>query len=91
MRRHFAAAALLTMFGATPGMAEEYPWCVHEPGMASYICRYTSFEQCHATAMGIGDCMKNPAFTNSQVPNSQAPATSPPPVTGNGDRRKRTN
>jgi hypothetical protein len=89
MRRLFIASALLTLLGATPGMAEEFPWCVLNPGNVSPECRYVSYEQCRATSAGIGACSRNPGFTESQTPSSPAPAaqnTAPPP-TG----RKRAN
>jgi hypothetical protein len=87
MRRLFAASALIMVFGATPGVAEEYPWCVLEPGHMSMECRFTSYDQCHATAMGIGDCWKNPAYKETPAPIVQS--APPPPVTSNNDRRKR--
>jgi hypothetical protein len=88
MRRLFMASALLAMSGATPGMAENYSWCVLNPGNVSPECRFTSYEQCRATAGGIGGCSRNPGYTESQVPPA---STNPPPVTGSGDRRKRAN
>ena len=90
MRTLLMTSALLTVFGATPGIAEEYyPWCVIEPGHGSYECRFTSYEQCQATSAGLGVCNRNP----SQAPASGAPASqnSPPPVAGNANGRKRTN
>jgi hypothetical protein len=96
MRRLFAASALLTMLGATPGMAESYAWCVLNPGNVSPECRFTSYEQCRATAAGIGDCSRNPGYIESQVPAVDTRQVSPapnslPPVTGNANGRKRTN
>jgi hypothetical protein len=94
MRTLFLASAVLTVLGASPGMAEEiYPWCVLEPSHSSYECRFTSYEQCRATAMGLGVCNRNPALSQNQVPASQvAPVqNSPAPVTPNPNGRKRTN
>jgi len=86
MRRLLAASALLMVFGATPGKAEDYPWCVGEINQASLQCRFISFEQCQGTAMGMGECYRNPFYHNSQAPST---ANSPPPVVDNGVRKKR--
>jgi Protein of unknown function (DUF3551) len=85
MRRLLAASALLMLFSATPGMAEDYPWCVGEPNQGSLQCRFSSFEQCQGTAMGMGECYRNPKFTNSQTPST---GNSTPPVTVNNSRKK---
>jgi hypothetical protein len=85
MRRLLAASALLMLFSATPGMAEDYPWCVGEPNQASLQCRFTTFEACQGTAMGMGECYRNPKFTNSQTPNI---GNSPAPATVGNSRKK---
>jgi hypothetical protein len=92
MRRLFIASALLTVFSATPGMAEDYPWCIVEPGHGlSPECSFTSLEQCRGSSAGAGggaNCSKNPFYKESQAPSIQN--TPPPaPVTANSDHRKR--
>jgi hypothetical protein len=92
MRRLFIASALLTMLSATPGMAEDYPWCVIEPAHGpSPECSFTSLEQCRGSSAGAGggaNCSKNPFYKEPPAPVVQ---NSPPPVpvTSNTKPKKR--
>jgi uncharacterized protein DUF3551 len=64
MRRLLAASALLlSMSAATPSLAGGYPWCIGIPKTGDVRqCRFTSWEQCQATANGLGvGCYPNPA------------------------------
>jgi Protein of unknown function (DUF3551) len=91
MRRLFMASALLTVLGATPGMAEDYPWCAVEAGHGpSPVCSFTSLEQCRAAYQGAGggDCSRNPFFKPSPSPVTQS-SPPPAPVTATTERRKR--
>jgi hypothetical protein len=91
MRRLLAASALLTVLGATPGSAEDYPWCIMEPGHGpSLECNFTSLEQCRASSVGAGNanCSRNPAY---KEPPALSVQSSPPPVpvTSNTKPKKR--
>ena len=54
----FGAAALCEI---APGAAQarEYPWCVTSSD-GLFDCSYVTYEQCQATASGIGGCVQNP-------------------------------
>jgi hypothetical protein len=91
MRRLFIASALLTVLGATPGMAEDYPWCVMEAAHGpSPECNFTTLQQCQASSAGAGlaSCSRNPAFKESPAPVVQS-SPPPAPVTATSERRKR--
>jgi hypothetical protein len=80
MRRLFMASALLMVLSATPGVAEDYPWCVIEPAHGpSPECNFTSLEQCRGSSAGAGggaNCSRNP-FYKEPAPVVQS---SPPPA-----------
>lgn len=65
--------ALGTGFAARPAFAQTYapgyPVCLHVYGRVAYIeCRYTSIEQCKATASGrAAVCEINPYLANGGV------------------------
>jgi hypothetical protein len=71
-----AEAAILA--GVTKSRAEViYPWCVQYgssfTGINSTDCSFNSFEQCMATARGLGAfCVQNPAYP-SPTPKSRRP------------------
>lgn len=44
--------------------AQEYPWCVGG-GDGLVDCSYSTYEQCQATASGIGGCFQNPRALRS--------------------------
>jgi hypothetical protein len=89
------ASALLTVLGATPGMAEDYPWCVIEPAHGpSPTCSFATLQQCQASSAGAGvaNCLRNPAFKESPAPAIQnSPAPMPMTVTGEHKKRKPKN
>jgi Protein of unknown function (DUF3551) len=95
MRRILAASILLlATSAATPGMARPYPWCIGMPNEGGALqCRFTSFEQCQATAIGLGECYENPVILFARQ--SLGTGNSPPPDTGwrqdgsNNGHRKR--
>ena len=62
MRYVLAAAAVVAVMGATPGMARDYPWCERTSANGfNPSCSFTSYRQCMATVSGQrGDCMQNP-------------------------------
>ena len=62
MRTVLAAAALLTMLGASPSMARDYPYCERSTSTGfNPSCTFTSYAQCMATVSGQrGDCIVNP-------------------------------
>lgn len=68
-----AILALATGFAARTAFAQTYapgyPVCLHVYGRVAYIeCRYTSIEQCKATASGrAADCEINPYAANGGV------------------------
>lgn len=57
----------LLVLALAPGMillgsaaqAREYPWCVTSSD-GLFDCSYVTYEQCQATASGIGGCVQNP-------------------------------
>ena len=54
----FGIAALCDVM---PGAAQarDYPWCVTSSD-GLFDCSYVTYEQCQATASGIGGCVQNP-------------------------------
>jgi uncharacterized protein DUF3551 len=60
----------------TPTKAQNYPWCaLYDSGSdgGGTNCGFTSFEQCMATARGLGsNCQLNPQY---QPPPGPHPAT----------------
>jgi hypothetical protein len=87
-----ASALLMVMSAATPSMADDYPWCVGEPNQASLECRFTSFAQCQGTAMGMGECYRNPAPVVNPASVGQADIgvkNDPAPDMGTAARQKR--
>jgi len=64
MRWSLLAAAAITLMGATPSLAREYPWCsrINAYGMTDTPqCDFSTYEQCRATVSGQGgDCVQNP-------------------------------
>jgi hypothetical protein len=64
----FAALAALTLASALQGPAPAaaapiYAWCMQPSGRWGPDCYYTTAEQCRATALGVGFCYQNPAYT----------------------------
>jgi hypothetical protein len=62
MRLTFLTAlCMMMLYDGFPGAAraQEYPWCV---GTADdrVDCSFSTYEQCKATASGIGSCFQNP-------------------------------
>jgi hypothetical protein len=61
-----SVVALTTAFGTVPAQAVgvRYPFCIQGnryPGLSN--CAYESYQQCQATASGIGqDCIANPYY-----------------------------
>jgi hypothetical protein len=53
-----AAAALL----GTPAEARTFPWCVQHSRGGGRNCGFVSFDQCMATARGLGFCVRNPRY-----------------------------
>jgi len=73
------ALAILTFFAvltAAPAMAQTYggnhPVCLQlylRDGARNIECRYSSMEQCQATASGLSAmCMMNPYYSNAREP-----------------------
>ena len=69
-------AAAVTL--ATPGHAQNYPWCAMYSGGAAgggTNCGFVSYERCMATASGLGSfCYRNTQFV-------------PPPIRSGGINR----
>lgn len=61
-----ATAGLLSVFGAVPAAAQNYPWCAQYMGGNGggvTNCGFVSYEQCMATARGNGAyCEQNPEY-----------------------------
>jgi hypothetical protein len=60
-------ALCIIMLGGGPpraARAQEYPWCVGS-GDGLVDCSYSTYEQCQATASGIGGCFQNPRASMS--------------------------
>jgi hypothetical protein len=95
MRKLLAASALLMgLSAATPSMAAiDYPWCVGEVNQASLQCRFTSYEQCQGTAVGTGECYRNPFYVQGSDTQSSPPpsASTQQDVPNNGRQKRRTN
>jgi hypothetical protein len=75
------ALCIIMLGGGPPGAAraQEYPWCVGS-GDGLVDCSYSTYEQCQATASGIGGCFQNPrASRNNQATSS--PSSLRPPRT----------
>jgi hypothetical protein len=55
------ALGLIALCNAFPGaaQAQEYPWCVTSAD-GLFDCSYVTYQQCLATASGIGGCVQNP-------------------------------
>jgi len=66
-------AAALTL--ATPAHAQNYPWCAIYSGGAvggGTNCGFVSFEQCMATARGLGSfCYRNTQYVPPPGPHLQ--------------------
>lgn len=62
MRLTFLATlCMIALYSGLPGaaLAQDYPWCVAaEEGRTD--CSFSTYEQCQATASGIGSCYQNP-------------------------------
>lgn len=66
-----SASAVLSYLNIGPAQAEEYRWCVLSDSVP--VCDYQTYEQCQATAAGIGACVQNPRFFfRNSVRNSNA-------------------
>jgi Protein of unknown function (DUF3551) len=91
MRRLLTASALLMALSATPGMTQDYPWCVGEINQASLQCRFTSYEQCKGTAMGTGECYQNPFYKGPGPGNDSPPAANLQQPNNNGRQKRQPN
>jgi hypothetical protein len=51
---------MIMLYNGFPGAAraQEYPWCA-DTGDGRVDCSFSSYEQCKATASGIGGCFQN--------------------------------
>jgi Protein of unknown function (DUF3551) len=58
-------AALATIAVGSAAMAQNYPWCAYiDSEGGGRNCGFVSFNQCMATARGLGaDCRPNTQFT----------------------------
>jgi hypothetical protein len=57
--------------------AREYPWCVTSSD-GLFDCSYVTYEQCQATASGIGGCVQNPrALAEDLYPDRFYPGNRP--------------
>lgn len=55
------------------GQAQEYAWCLPRDGGGNMDCMYATYQQCVATASGLGGggCMQNPTISFSRRPKAQ--------------------
>jgi hypothetical protein len=79
--KDFAAQATiaLELCGGPPreARAQEYPWCVGS-GDGLVDCSYSTYEQCQATASGIGGCFQNPRASRSDQATGSPSSLRPP-------------
>jgi Protein of unknown function (DUF3551) len=74
----FATLTALTIAVAAPAAAQTYdpgyPVCLHVYGPITYYeCRYTSLEQCNATASGrSAQCVLNPYAASAEEPRARS-------------------
>ena len=72
--------AFFTVLSAAPAMAQtyggNYPVCLQlylRDGARNIECRYSSMEQCQATASGLSaTCLINPYYSNAREPREPA-------------------
>src|SRR5215475_9518840 len=59
MRLTFPIVCMIILYNGLPGAAraQGYPWCVATREYSD--CSFTTYEQCLATASGIGGCYRN--------------------------------
>src|SRR5215471_51414 len=59
MRLTFLIVCMIILYNGLPGAAraQDYPWCVATREYSD--CSFTTYEQCLATASGIGGCYRN--------------------------------
>jgi Protein of unknown function (DUF3551) len=79
-----AAVAAGAALHAIPAQAQNYPWCL-KTGPGPGDCKYTSYEQCMATASGIGKyCQPNTWLLESNGAMSYGYGTPRAPRAGRG-------
>jgi hypothetical protein len=59
MRLTFLMVCMIILYNGLPGAAraQDYPWCAATREYSD--CSFTTYEQCLATASGIGGCYRN--------------------------------
>ena len=59
MRLTFPIVCMIMLYNGLPGAAraQDYPWCAATREYSD--CSFTTYEQCQATASGIGGCYRN--------------------------------
>ena len=70
-----AAFGIATLCNIAPAAAQtrDYPWCVSSSD-GLFDCSYVTYEQCQATASGIGGCVQNPRALPEDVYPDRYPA-----------------
>jgi Protein of unknown function (DUF3551) len=73
------ALCIIMLCGGPPraARAQEYPWCVGG-GDGLVDCSYLTYEQCQATASGIGGCFQNPRASMSNQATGSPSSLRPP-------------
>jgi hypothetical protein len=68
------ALGIATLCNVVPAAAQarDYPWCVTSAD-GLFDCSYVTYEQCQATASGIGGCTQNPRARPEDVYPNQFP------------------
>ncbi|WP_458760845.1 DUF3551 domain-containing protein [Afipia sp. TerB] len=61
---------VITMAGASPASARDYPYCLEQYGPVSYReCAYSTMEQCKMSASGrAASCYRDPFFPVYEEP-----------------------
>ncbi len=56
------------------GQTQEYAWCLPRDGGGNMDCMYSTYQQCVATATGLGGggCTQNPRFSLSSRSEAKA-------------------
>ena len=89
MRLTFLTVCMIMLYNGFPGAAraQDYPWCVFTKDRTD--CSFTTYEQCQATASGIGGCGRNKRtlWGDGAMPRWQA---APAPRTAPAARAGRT-
>jgi hypothetical protein len=66
-------AAALCVSPSHGGQVRDYEWCLPRDGGGNMDCMYSTYQQCFATASGLGGggCIQNPTFTFSRRPEAK--------------------